>query len=715
MGLGMSALASLHARYSYGLDMRALQAICEPHQGYWPVAGSNGQFYPLQQVLDSIYQSLRVVPGIHAKKTGTWYGPSYDSAWIVQRTLDAWQLPYTLKEPDNVHHPRPYDAEAEVALIETITRDEHLRNWLVRPGGPFQLTPFQRYIIWFVMERGGGMWEVPPGGGKTVSATVFAELGPPGPVLHITKNSVTTQYARAIAQFSRVRPYELPSKSQAPIRNGVRVPLDELLTEYLDFCEYDETFETYANGRPHVVMGWDTLIHVLDALEKVKWSGIVFDESHFAKSHRRWDHVRKLHSSEKFPKRRSRTYAAYALSLTTPRRLVMTGTPQPDRRQDWWGQLSLCSNGWEETSGRYDKHYCGAQAGDFGWEVKGTENTDEFLTRKAFVVATVPQDVVDAQLPPRRLSVMRVSRKTQDKTDPFFRTEMRRLAREAGHGDRSARGLLAEVEGQEAAARKRSATIGLIEDYAGRRVALDKEAEERGELPTREDTEIKGKCVIFTGRHADCWELYDSLERAGSRAGNPLGRARLLCGVRALANTERQYRTTKDGKLVLENPSQRLRRIREGGFEVLEGHERQAMQDEYMADAGPTVLIATGQAWGTGLDLQDSDLLVIVYLPWSPGDLDQWMRRVQRLGMKRPCQVVILVADGTVDDRRASILIDKVPDIAKTTGNSSLAQVRDKVRGTDEASQEKLFEAIRESTSLVPDADEEMDLWESLL
>jgi len=671
--------------------------------------------YPLQQVLDNVYQSLRVVPGIHAKKTGTWYGPSYDSAWIVQRTLDAWQLPYKVKEPDNIHHPRPYGDEAEAALVETITRNGHLRNWLVRPGGPFVLTPFQRYIVWFALERGGGMWEVPPGGGKTVSATVFAELGPPGPVLHVTKNSVTTQYARAIAQFSRVRPCELPSASHAPVRDGKRVPLDDLLAEYLDFCEYDPAFESYANGRPHIVVGWDTLLHVLDALEKIKWSSIVFDESHFAKSHKRWDHVRKLNSSQKFPRRRTRTYAAYALSLTTPRRLVMTGTPQPDRRQDWWGQLSLCSNGWEETSGRSDGRYCGAQAGDFGWEVKGTENTEEFLVRKSYIVATVPQDVVDAQLPPRRLSVMRVSRRTQDKTDPYFRTEMRRLAREAGKGDRSARGLLAEVEGQEAAARKRSATIGLIEDYVGRRVALDKEVEAQGKIPTRDATEIKGKCVIFTGRHADCWELYDALERAGNKSGAPLARARLLCGVRALANTERQHVTNKAGKLVLETPAQRLRRVRAGGFEVLEGHERQAMQDAYMADAGPTVLVATGQAWGTGLDLQDSDLLCIVYLPWSPGDLDQWMRRVQRLGMKRPCQVVILVADGTVDDRRASVLIDKVPDISLTTGNSSLAEVRDTMRGTDAESQEKLFEAIRESTALVPAADEEMDLWESLL
>jgi len=701
----MSVLSCLHARYSIELDRAAIYRTAQQHGGYWPVPDSTGAYFAPDAILQAVYAELRTVPGIHAKKTRLWYGPSYDVAWLVVDTLDGWQLPYVCREPDGLHHPRPFDAAAEAALVQMVREHPRLRHWLVVEGGPFQLTPFQREAIWYALERDGGLWDLPPGAGKTVCATVFTELGPDGAALHITKNAVTTQYARALAQFSTVTPFEMPSQSQASVRGGKRVPLDTLLTEYMEWCEYDPVFERYGRGRPHVVVGWDTLRHVFDALMSIKWSSVVFDESHNAANPARWDWVSTLDGPIAHPKM-SRSYAAYALSQVCARHLPMSGTPQPNRRRDWYGQLTLASIGWEMSSGRFDKRYCGATSGTYGWEVNGVDNTAEFLKRKAFVVHTVPQDVVDAQLPPRRLEVIRVSAKSQDKTDPWFRLEIRRLAKLAGKGDLAARAMLKEIEGMEAAARKRSAAVSLVADHVGRRVAQEKQAAVEGTTVSAN----KGKVVVFTGRHADCWHLGEAVKTA-------LPGVTVFEGVNARADTARLPRENTKGEMVVETREQWMRRVQEGGFDVLEGHARQAVQDAYMAHPGPCVLVATGQAWGTGLDLQDSDLLAIVYLPYSPGDLEQWMRRVQRLGMTRSCLVALLLADGTVDERRASILVDKTPDIGVTTGNKSLGEVRDHVRGYDAAGRQRTVSSVADKMQEEADhhVDDEMVLWESHL
>lgn len=691
-------ISALRARYQFRVDVALAGQWTQAHGGRWPVPDGQGQYWPLRAVLESVYTACRAVPGIHAKRGGAWYGPSYDIAWFVQRQLDAWRLPYTVDEPQGLHHPRPWSEDADEGLREAIREAPGLVDWLVQPGGPFQLADFQRAAIWYALERDGAMWDVPPGGGKTVCATVLSELGPPGPVLHVTKNTVTTQYARAVAGFTRSKPFEMPAPSAAPVRNKKRVDLGVLLTEYIEWCEWDDVFSHYQNGRPHVVVGWDTLRHALEALRSVRWATIVYDESQNAKSTKRWHWVSTLDGPEKHP-RLCRSYAAYALATeATVRPHAMTGTPQHDRRRDWWGQLSLVSNGYEDSSGRFDKRYCGAQQGTYGWEVKGMENTVEFNHRKSMICYSVPQEVVDAQLPPRRLQVVRVSAANQDKPDPWFNNELRRLAKLAGRGDLSARGLLHEVKGMEAAARKTTAAVSFIEDYALREPSGG----------------YKGKVVSFGGRHAETWELAQALtDKLGSKGVD------VFCGVRPLADLERQMVTNRTGREVKETRAQWIRRVRAGGFELIEGQERQDLQDQYMAHPGPCVLVATGQAWGTGLDLQDSDLLLITYIPHSPGDLVQWMRRVQRLGMTRPCLVALMVADGTSDDRRAAILVDKTPDIAATTSNQSLGEVRDRMRGYDDETKAQLIAdamaAVDEQGTGDAFADEEMALWESLL
>lgn len=94
---------------------------------------------------------------------------------------------------------------------------------------------------------------------------------------------------------------------------------------------------------------------------------------------------------------------------------------------------------------------------------------------------------------------------------------------------------------------------------------------------------------------------------------------------------------------------------------------RREMQKAYMQCEGPAILIGTSEAWGEGLDLQDTDLLLVAMLPYTPGQVIQIEGRVSRLGQKRPVEVVYLIAESSIDEHVAQILLRKLPAVEKAT------------------------------------------------
>jgi SNF2 family DNA or RNA helicase len=112
---------------------------------------------------------------------------------------------------------------------------------------------------------------------------------------------------------------------------------------------------------------------------------------------------------------------------------------------------------------------------------------------------------------------------------------------------------------------------------------------------------------------------------------------------------------------------------------------RDGIQQAYMASKGATILIGTGDAWGEGVNLQDSDLLLIAMLPYTPGQIVQWEGRVARHGQNRPVLIQYLVAEGTVDEHVAGILLDKLPAVENVAGDDSVTGLADQLRGADDA------------------------------
>ena len=90
---------------------------------------------------------------------------------------------------------------------------------------------------------------------------------------------------------------------------------------------------------------------------------------------------------------------------------------------------------------------------------------------------------------------------------------------------------------------------------------------------------------------------------------------------------------------------------------------RDEIRGEYMGHNGAGVLIATGDSMGESINLQRTDLALIIMLPWTPRQIRQWEGRFVRLGGDRPVLISYIIAVGTVDEDVSEVLLDKLPAV----------------------------------------------------
>lgn len=179
---------------------------------------------------------------------------------------------------------------------------------------------------------------------------------------------------------------------------------------------------------------------------------------------------------------------------------------------------------------------------------------------------------------------------------------------------------LLEAKLMEAAAKKRKLLLEMVEEAVA----------------------AKQKVVIFTGRREDC----DKLAEAVQKLGTP---ARVFSG--------------------------------HGGTPP---SVRDQIQQDYMSQQGPCILVGTGDAWGEGVNLQDTDVAFIAMLPYTPGQVVQWEGRFCRHGQKRPVLIQYLVAEGTVDEHVAGILLNKLPAVESVSRDDSVTGFADQLSGADD-------------------------------
>jgi hypothetical protein len=102
-----------------------------------------------------------------------------------------------------------------------------------------------------------------------------------------------------------------------------------------------------------------------------------------------------------------------------------------------------------------------------------------------------------------------------------------------------------------------------------------------------------------------------------------------------------------------------------------------------MTTTGGTML-ASNAVVHNGLDLQDTDLAIMAMLPYTPGRLIQYEGRFARLGQKRPVLIRYLIAEGTVDEHVASILLSKIPAVERIIDSDEVAGLGRELIGISE-------------------------------
>ena len=93
---------------------------------------------------------------------------------------------------------------------------------------------------------------------------------------------------------------------------------------------------------------------------------------------------------------------------------------------------------------------------------------------------------------------------------------------------------------------------------------------------------------------------------------------------------------------------------------------RAEMVREFQSPDGPSVMLASLRAGGTGLTLTEANHVVHLDRWWNPAVENQATDRVHRIGQTRIVQVRTLVAPGTVEDR-IDELLDAKRDLAELT------------------------------------------------
>jgi len=156
-----------------------------------------------------------------------------------------------------------------------------------------------------------------------------------------------------------------------------------------------------------------------------------------------------------------------------------------------------------------------------------------------------------------------------------------------------------------------------------------------------EAVDAKQKVVIFTGRRTDCERIAAALEK-----GKP-DHVPLWWG--------------------------------HGGVST---KERDSMVLAYAACEEPSIFVGTTDAFGESMDgLQCTDLAIFSLLPWTPGQVTQAEGRFSRKGSKRPVLIMYMVAEGTVDEHVADILLGKLEAVSSTLNDSEAAGLASTLAG----------------------------------
>lgn len=495
------------------------------------------------------------------------------------------------------------------------------------------LLPYQRDALVFSAHLQGTHFWHPTGAGKTLTALLWALLTP-APVVIVTRAASRLQFAREVQRFTVLRPFVV--KPQGYVRKGEK---PEQLGDY-----------AIAEKRHVVVVGWEALKDNVDEILDLCHGGtVIFDESHKGKSAKRYG-SKVLPEPDYDDENRNKALIiqqkAEAAELKGfiidgddgMRRIIypMNNLTMAAHKLAKGMRRRVCTTATpikdrvRDLWAQLDLSEPGAWGTSSSWMARYADAKPGMYGGMDTRGSSNLDELRDRMLTvAHRIDYAETHRNLPPKRRQSVYVAPEDQNRASGGfkqqltaaKKRGATAVL-EVELAMAASKKRDAVLGLIEDHVC----------------------AKQKVVVFTGRRKDCDALAKKVRKL------TVGKEKLTVWSAHGSSTAEQ---------------------------------RQEIIDKYMEHPGPCALVGTGDAFGEGLNLQDTDAALFVMLPYTPGQLQQWEGRFCRQGQKRPVVIYYVIAERTVDEHVADLLLDKFPAVEKVVRDSELAEAHYAIAGFD--------------------------------
>lgn len=353
-----------------------------------------------------------------------------------------------------------------------------------------------------------------------------------------------------------------------------------------------------------LVINYDILDRYIDRLMR-NWDVIVADESHYIKN-----------------AKSNRSKAFY--SLKARRRLLLSGTPMPNRTKELFPQVHYLAPQTFPDFFAFGLRYCGGTKGA-GWDFNGATNTKElaFKLRSTCMIRRRKADVL-TELPPKVRQIVEL---------PVAGLEA--LVRKEFAAYEQHKPTMDSLKAAIAAARSANDTQAYRQAVAALKAY---QADFLGSIATirREVAEAKVPYVVHF--------LKDAIRNAG----------KVICFAHHRSVVAEIYRhfATEAVVIIGDTPLP----------------DRDMAVRQFQTNPAIKLFVGNMKAAGVGLTLTASSHVAFAELDWTPGNVIQAEDRAHRIGQTDSVNIYHLVLEGSLDAYMAERLIEKQAIIDATIG-----------------------------------------------
>ncbi len=465
------------------------------------------------------------------------------------------------------------------------------------PGFAFTLKSYQAEGVAH-LERWDGnvLLADEPGLGKTAQVMAYAYKNGRFPMLAILPKTLLLNWRREI---------HLMLGTQLKVLIVGFVPSQKRLAQLLMQYPNVHYSKTPQAGYDVTLINYDIVHRNLDALEHIKYEYVVCDESHKiknVKAQRTGAILRLVTGREEVKGKRGEWRV---LHDGVKRVTFCTGTPIVNRPLELWTTVSTIAAWHPEFANffKFAQRYCNAHRGRFGWDFSGHSNLGELnqLLTDTIMIRRRKEDVLK-DLPAKTFVTVPLE---------FDRREYDAVAKAfEGRGDwRQGMQALVNYGGKPAKSNEAIVAINKCREIAGY-------AKMASAIEWILDYVEEGDKLVVFAHHQ---KMVDEITAAMKTAGVGVRMIRGGVSLEERAQAAQDFQTLEDVKVIVLN-------IASAGF---------------------------------GITLTAAKACAFVQLPWSPAEFDQCSDRIHRIGQPDNVTVYSLVAEGTVEEEIADLIVAK--------------------------------------------------------